>query len=78
MNTDKQAINFCINHLIGALVAAIAFIFTADWVGLRAPEGPTALSIILVATGVVVAGVVIYRGVTVSKKIARCSPKHSQ
>lgn len=77
MSNDQKAINFYVNHLIVALVAAFAFMYTADWVGLRDPEGPTVLSIVLVVLGVAVTGVAIYRGVTGSKKIARGSHSSS-
>jgi len=71
MRADNKAISTLSAHMRAALAISVAGTVLAALLGLTRSEGPTVISLLVLAGAITVTGIVIFRGVARSKKIAR-------
>ncbi|EAZ97634.1 DUF202 domain-containing protein [Marinobacter sp. ELB17] len=71
MRADDKAIRTLSAHMRTALAISVAGTVLAALFGLTNSEGPTVISLLILAGAITATGIVIFRGIARSKKIAR-------
>ncbi len=71
MNKDDKAIAFLNSQMLIGLAINVVGVGLAALFGLTNPEGPTVISLLILAGAITTTGGFVYRGVVGSKRIAQ-------